>query len=218
MEKREFKVGEKVRIKSREELERLKKANKSGIAITSEMLSLAGTVAEVEKATSWYYYLSADKCCNLWLTEWVEPIEKKHCAVYIKGVPGRGKDVKEALIEAGGEILAGMPAYTFEDARFLYFVEPKHGFIHGVECDSLTGRVVQSSWSEIILPEEKVQQKAEEKKLFVLVHDNRCMRRLVNSPEEAKHFAEWIQKDKPGTEVFVYEVKLHERINDEIPF
>ena len=39
--------------------------------------------------------------------------------------------------------------------------------------------------------------KAEEKKLFVLVHDNRCMRRVVNSPEEAKHFAEWIQKDKP---------------------
>lgn len=217
MEKLELKVGDKVRIKSREELERLKKASKSAIAITSEMLSLAGTVAEVKRATSWYYYLSVDECRNMWLTQWVEPIEKKHCAVFIKGVPGRGKDVKEALLEAGGKILTGLPAYTFEDAKFLYFIDPKDCFIHGVECDSLTGRVVQSSWSEIILPEEKVQQKAEEKKLFVLVHDNRCMRRLVNSPEEARHFAEWIQKDKPGTEVFVYEVKLHERIN-ELPF
>lgn len=217
MEKRELKVGDKVRIKSREELERLKKTNKSAIAITSEMLSLAGTVAEVKRATSWYYYLSVDGCRNMWLTQWVEPIEKKHCAVFIKGVPGRGKDVEEALLEAGGKILTGLPEYTFEDAKFLYFIEPKDCFIHGVECDSLTGRVVQSSWSEIILPEEKVQQKAEEKKQFVLVHDNRCMRRLVNSPEEARHFAEWIQKDKPGTTVFVYEVKLHEIIT-EFPF
>lgn len=217
MEKRELKVGDKVRIKSREELEKLQDRNTTGIVITEEMKSYGGSVGTVEKATSWYCYLSVDGCSNMWLLKWVEPIEKKHCAVFIKGVPGRGKDVEEALLEAGGKILTDLPGYTFEDAKFLYFIEPKDCFIHGVECDSLTGRVVQSSWSEIILPEEKEQQKAEEKKQFVLVHDNRCMRRLVNSPEEARHFAEWIQKDKPGTAVFVYEVKLHEIIED-IPF
>ena len=96
-----FKVGDKVRVKSREELERMKQENRSAVSITSEMLSLAGKEAEVVKAASWYCYLSSDECRNLWLQEWIEPIEKKHCAVFIKGVPGRGKEVKEALVEAG---------------------------------------------------------------------------------------------------------------------
>lgn len=215
MEKLELKVGDKVRIKSREELEDSRDEDR--MTLTSNMFEFAGMVTEVVEVNGECYRLSVDKGWYNWLPEWVEPIEKKHCAVFIKGVPGRGKDVKEALLEAGGKILTGLPAYTFEDAKFLYFIDPKDCFIHGVECDSLTGRVVQSSWSEIILPEETREPEKEEKKLFVLVHDNRCMRRLVNSPEEARHFAEWIQKDKPGTEVFVYEVKLHERIN-ELPF
>lgn len=216
MEKRELKVGDKVRIKSREELEKLQNRYTPGIVITEEMKSYGGAVGTVEKATSWYCYLSVDGCSNMWLLKWVEPIEKKHCAVFIKGVPGRGKDVKEALLKAGGKILTGLPAYTFEDAKFLYFIEPKDCFIHGVECDSLTGRVVQSSWSEIILPEEKHED--DDEKVYIVVHDNRCMRRLVHSTEEAERYAKWIQHDKPGTMVEVYEAKLCARIKDELPF
>ena len=212
MEERVFKVGDKVRIKSREELRNRK--DNPYMGFVDSMYDFAGADAEIIKVTGEIYRLSVDEGWYNWVAEWLEPIEKKHCAVFIKGVPGRGKEVKEALIEAGGVILTGMPAYTFEDANFLYFIEPKDCSIHGVECDSLTGRVVQSSWSEIILPEEKVLQTEEEKKLFVLVHDNRCMRRLVHSAEEAERYAKWIQRDKPGTTVEVYELKLHEIILD----
>ena len=111
-----------------------------------------------------------------------------------------------------------MPEYTYEDTNFYYFIDPTDNYIYGVEINSLTGRVVQSSWSEIILPEEKEQQKAEEKKLFVLVHDNRCMRRMCRSTEEAGRYAKWIQQDKPGTMVEVYEAKLCAKIIDELPF
>lgn len=215
MEKREFKVGDKVRVKSREELERAK-TEQNLFIITKEMLLFAGLEGEVTKVLPGFCYISVDGLCNVWSMEWLEPVEKTSMC-YFKGVPGRGEEIKRELLNMGGCIREGMPEYTYEDANFYYFIDPTDNFINGVEINSLTGRVVQSSWSEIILPEEKVQQKAEEKKQFVLVHDNRCMRRLVNSPEEARHFAEWIQKDKPGTEVFVYEVKLHERIN-ELPF
>lgn len=206
-----FKVGDKVRVKSSEELEECWDDERMSFVLS--MYSFAGKKGIIESDNDGIYRCSFDRGWYNWLPEWLEPVEETSMC-YFKGAPGRGEEIKRELLNMGGRIREGMPEYTYEDTNFYYFIDPTDNYICGVEINSLTGRVVQSSWSEIILPEEKVQQKAEEKKLFVLVHDNRCMRRLVNSPEEARHFAEWIQKDKPGTEVLVYEVKLHERINE----
>ena len=182
MVKREFKVGDKVRIKSREELEDSRDEDR--MTLTSNMFELAGMVTEVVKVNGEYYRLSADKGWYNWLAEWFEPIG----GVYIRSVADRGEDIKKMLTEMGGTLSETM---SFNHSNALYFIAPS-GRISVVADSVPMGEVIKAEYTELHLPEEKVQQKAEEKKLFVLVHDNRCMRRLVNSPEEVGRYAKWI--------------------------
>ena len=208
MEKRELKVGDKVRIKSREELEKLQNRNTTGIVITEEMKSYGGSVGTVEKATSWYCYLSVDGCSNMWLLKWVEPIG----GVYIRSVAGRGEDIKKMLTEMGGVLSETM---SFNHSNALYFIDPSCRI--SVVADSVPmGEVIKAEYTELHLPEEKHED--DDEKVYIVVHDNRCMRRLVHSTEEAGRYAKWIQQDKPGTMVEVYEAKLCARIKDELPF
>lgn len=42
---------------------------------------------------------------------------------------------------------------------------------------------------------------------YIIIHDGRCMRRVLLSLKEAQHFKRWVKKDKPRAKVEIYELK-----------
>ena len=292
MEKLEFKVGDKVRIKSRDELEKLQNRNTTSIVITEEMKSYGGAVGTVEKTASWYYYLSVDECGNMWLPEWVEPIRtaaagylklkkgdyvrvkdeavlrqiptvmngmykyagivarvmaeedefnglildvdggvwkwssamlEKTNRVYMYGVPGRGDEVIALLRQLGGCNVHGLSG----ENEGLYFIAPS-GNISFVDAYRESADVLREQYKMVVLPpmepeeeeEEQETEKTEEadEALYAVVHDNRCVRRLMYSREEAEHFRKWVLKDKPKADVKVYRMTEVKEAVYELPF
>lgn len=197
-----FKVGDKVRVKSREELKEC--CEEERLSLVPSMYYFVGKEGIITSDVDGFYKCSFDEAWYYWLPEWLEPVEETS-KCYFKGVPGRGEEIKRELLNMGGCIRKGLPEYTYEDANFYYFIDPTDNFIYGVEINSLTGRILKSTWSEIILPEEKVQQKAEEEK-YIIIHEGRCMRRVAHGRKEAEHFKKWILKDKPYAKVELYKI------------
>lgn len=76
---------------------------------------------------------------------------EKRFKVYIKGVPGRGKEVIKAIADLGAE--DGFSYCYGEDPQKLYFIDHNHA----VKCaplDSALGRIIMEYYREIQLPEQ----------------------------------------------------------------
>lgn len=205
MKKKEkvFKVGDKVRVKSCEELEKYCKNEK--MSFVYPMFSFAGKEGIIVSDKNGIYCCSFDDRRDLWLPEWLEPVEGPSMCYY-KGVPRRGEEIKRELLNMGGCIREGLPEYTYEDANFYYFIDPIDKFIYGVEIHSLTGRILKSTWSEKILPKEEETSDPEKEEKYIIIHEGRCMRRIAHGRKEAEHFKKWILKDKPYAKVDVFKI------------
>lgn len=74
---------------------------------------------------------------------------KEEWKVYIKGVQGRGEEVKQALINLGGYVVRN---YNYTVSYCLYYIN-HNGEIRCAEKTTEIGKIIMDNYKEINLPE-----------------------------------------------------------------
>lgn len=74
---------------------------------------------------------------------------KEEWKVYIKGVPGRGDEVRQALIDLGGKVYH---YFNYDVPGYLYFMN-HHGEIKYTEESCDIGKIIMDCYRELRLPE-----------------------------------------------------------------